>query len=61
MGVEGIFRRSSEMTMQLFRDHKSAVMSILTTFVHDPLIEWMRVPRVQNSCMYWFIIYATVK
>lgn len=26
--------------MQLLRDNKDALMSVLDTFVHDPLVEW---------------------
>ncbi|OSX59349.1 hypothetical protein POSPLADRAFT_1048687 [Postia placenta MAD-698-R-SB12] len=39
-GVEGVFRIACEVTMQLLRDNKDALMSVLDTFVHDPLVEW---------------------
>ena len=39
-GVEGMFRRSCEETMRVLRLNKDALMSVLETFVHDPLLEW---------------------
>ncbi|KAI9224852.1 hypothetical protein BC828DRAFT_278812 [Blastocladiella britannica] len=40
VGVEGPFRRSCEVVMQLLRDHRESLMIVLDTFLHDPLIEW---------------------
>ncbi|KAG5654241.1 hypothetical protein H0H81_005928 [Sphagnurus paluster] len=39
-GVEGVFRIACEATMQLLRDHKDSLMSVLDAFIHDPLVEW---------------------
>jgi serine/threonine-protein kinase ATR len=39
-GVEGVFRIACEMTMQLLRDNKDSLMSVLDAFIHDPLVEW---------------------
>ncbi|TDL29365.1 hypothetical protein BD410DRAFT_710460 [Rickenella mellea] len=39
-GVEGVFRIASEITMQLLRDNKDVLMSVLDAFIHDPLVEW---------------------
>ncbi|KAF9534591.1 hypothetical protein CPB83DRAFT_754578 [Crepidotus variabilis] len=39
-GVEGVFRMSCELTMQLLRDNRELLMSVLDAFVHDPLVEW---------------------
>ncbi|KAH9482313.1 Serine/threonine-protein kinase ATR [Psilocybe cubensis] len=39
-GVEGAFRISAEITLQLLRDNKDSLMSVLDTFIHDPLAEW---------------------
>lgn len=39
-GVEGVFRIACEITMQLLRDNKDSLMSVLDAFVHDPLVEW---------------------
>lgn len=40
-GVEGAFRRSCETTMRVLREHDEALLTVLQTFVHDPLLEWM--------------------
>ncbi|KAI0068558.1 hypothetical protein BV25DRAFT_1792048 [Artomyces pyxidatus] len=39
-GVEGVFRIACENTMQLLRDNKDMLMTVLDAFVHDPLVEW---------------------
>ncbi|KAI0700624.1 hypothetical protein BC835DRAFT_1404834 [Cytidiella melzeri] len=39
-GVEGVFRIACEITMQLLRDNKDCLMSVLDAFIHDPLVEW---------------------
>ncbi|KAJ7130974.1 hypothetical protein C8R46DRAFT_1327841 [Mycena filopes] len=39
-GVEGVFRIACEVTMQLLRDNKDLLMSVLDAFIHDPLVEW---------------------
>ncbi|EMD40504.1 hypothetical protein CERSUDRAFT_44292 [Gelatoporia subvermispora B] len=39
-GVEGVFRIACEVTLQLLRDNKDILMSVLDAFVHDPLVEW---------------------
>ncbi|KAH9844382.1 uncharacterized protein C8Q71DRAFT_696515 [Rhodofomes roseus] len=39
-GVEGVFRIACEVTMQLLRDNKDTLMSVLDAFIHDPLVEW---------------------
>ncbi|KAJ7688699.1 hypothetical protein B0H17DRAFT_938064 [Mycena rosella] len=39
-GVEGVFRISCEVTLQLLRDNKDSLMSVLDAFIHDPLVEW---------------------
>lgn len=39
-GVEGVFRIACEITMELLRDNKDSLMSVLDAFIHDPLVEW---------------------
>jgi serine/threonine-protein kinase ATR len=39
-GVEGAFRIACEVTLQLLRDNKDSLMSVLDAFIHDPLVEW---------------------
>lgn len=36
----GVFRIACEVTMQLLRDNKDTLMSVLDAFIHDPLVEW---------------------
>ncbi|KAI9189836.1 hypothetical protein H9P43_001269 [Blastocladiella emersonii ATCC 22665] len=48
VGVEGPFRRACEVVMRVVRDHREALMIVLDTFVHDPLIEWKQ-KRKANS------------
>lgn len=40
-GVEGVFRKACEVTMSILRDNKDSLMSVLETFVHDPLVDWI--------------------
>jgi len=40
-GVEGVFRRACEVTMRILRENKDSLMSVLESFVHDPLVEWL--------------------
>ncbi|KAJ2403494.1 serine/threonine-protein kinase M1, partial [Coemansia sp. RSA 2530] len=39
-GYEGAFRKTCEMTLSLLRIHRDALMSVLESFLHDPLVEW---------------------
>ena len=39
-GHEGIFRKASEMCMAVLRENQETLMSVLDSFVHDPLVEW---------------------
>ncbi|KAI6034535.1 hypothetical protein BKA83DRAFT_672562 [Pisolithus microcarpus] len=39
-GVEGVFRIACEITMQLLKNNKDSLMSVLDAFIHDPLVEW---------------------
>ncbi|KAF8314749.1 hypothetical protein DL93DRAFT_2155621 [Clavulina sp. PMI_390] len=38
--VEGVFRHSAEITMELLRTNKDSLANVLEAFVHDPLVEW---------------------
>ncbi|XP_015132446.2 serine/threonine-protein kinase ATR [Gallus gallus] len=42
MGTEGLFRRACEVTTRLMRDQREPLMSVLKTFLHDPLVEWSK-------------------
>ena len=39
-GYEGVFRKISEITLRVLRDHRDALANVLETFVHDPLVDW---------------------
>ncbi|KIR51714.1 serine/threonine-protein kinase ATR [Cryptococcus gattii Ru294] len=39
-GVEGVFRKAAEITMNILRSNSDSLMSVLEAFVHDPLVEW---------------------
>jgi serine/threonine-protein kinase ATR len=41
-GYEGVFRKAGEVTMQLLRANSDTLMSVLESFIHDPLVEWNR-------------------
>jgi serine/threonine-protein kinase ATR len=40
-GAEGAFRRSCEATLGVLRAHHDTILSVMDTFVHDPLVEWV--------------------
>ncbi|XP_077417783.1 serine/threonine-protein kinase ATR isoform X2 [Vanacampus margaritifer] len=42
MGIEGLFRQACEVTLRLMRDEREPLMSVLKTFLHDPLVEWSK-------------------
>ena len=39
-GYEGVFRKTCEIVLQVSRENKETLMSVLDTFVNDPLVEW---------------------
>ena len=41
-GVEGTFRLSCVDTMRVMRNEKDSLLSVLNSFVHDPLVEWAK-------------------
>ncbi|KAL4421833.1 hypothetical protein ABPG77_001622 [Micractinium sp. CCAP 211/92] len=41
-GVEGLYRRVCEITLGVLRAHRGSILSHIDTFVHDPLVEWVR-------------------
>ncbi|KAI8818829.1 uncharacterized protein EV422DRAFT_536978 [Fimicolochytrium jonesii] len=44
-GVEGVFRKSCEATMRVLRANRDSLMSVLETFLYDPLCEWNKPGR----------------
>lgn len=49
-GVEGVFRKACEVTMMILRNNKESLMSVLETFVHDPLVDWMPTGSKKKVC-----------
>lgn len=41
-GVDGIYRNCFSNTLNILRDHKDNIISIMDTFVHDPLVDWAK-------------------
>ncbi|CAN4112596.1 unnamed protein product [Withania somnifera] len=41
-GYEGIFLKVCEITLSVLREHRETLMSVLETFIHDPLVEWTK-------------------
>ncbi|XP_074649776.1 serine/threonine-protein kinase ATR-like [Tubulanus polymorphus] len=48
-GYEGIFRTACEVTMRLMRNEKDPLMSVLKTFIYDPLVEWSKPVKSRNE------------
>ncbi|GBG70226.1 hypothetical protein CBR_g6357 [Chara braunii] len=44
-GYEGVFVRVCEITLSVLRSYKETLMSVLETFIHDPLVEWTKVHK----------------
>ncbi|CEF65636.1 Serine/threonine-protein kinase ATR [Strongyloides ratti] len=44
-GVEGHFRTSCELSLATMRDNKEMLLTLLHSFIHDPLLEWSGVER----------------
>ncbi|GAA5943874.1 protein kinase MEC1 [Sporobolomyces koalae] len=40
-GIEGVYRRSAEIALRILRANKDSLRSVLETFLHDPLVEWI--------------------
>ncbi|GBG33462.1 Serine/threonine-protein kinase ATR [Hondaea fermentalgiana] len=48
-GAEGGFRTNAEVCLHVMRTHKPMLMSVLESFVVDPLVEWKRVKQTQGG------------
>lgn len=40
--IEGSYRRCCEVTLRVLRKEMDTLLSVLTPFVHDPLVEWSK-------------------
>ena len=41
-GVDGVFRRVCELTLEQLRHHREPLLHVLSTMRHDPLVEWKK-------------------
>lgn len=48
-GVEGVFRKSCEVTMRILRTNRESLMSVLESFIYDPLVEWTKKTKMVNG------------
>ena len=48
-GVEGVYRHSFENTLSILRKHRGNILSIMDTFVHDPLVDWAKSEEKRGS------------
>jgi serine/threonine-protein kinase ATR len=39
-GFEGVFHRTAQITLSVLRSHRETLLSVLETFLHDPLLDW---------------------
>ncbi|CAJ0950979.1 unnamed protein product, partial [Mesorhabditis belari] len=47
-GVEGAFRKSCEATLSVMRENKETLLTVIATFVHDPLLEFFKAAERAN-------------
>ena len=39
-GIDGHFRHTSELVMNVLRENKDSLMAVLEAFIYDPLLNW---------------------
>lgn len=49
IGIEGAFRHTLEISLQVLRDNKETLLNILEPFLRDPTVAWSRSGRAQRS------------
>lgn len=49
-GVDGTFRRCSELTLRMLRESAGLIMTVLEVFKHDPLYAWSAILRLPWKC-----------
>lgn len=54
--ITGVYRRAAEVAMKILRENKDSLMSVLESFVHDPLVEWTEKRRKVRSLFHTFIL-----
>ncbi|KRY22649.1 Serine/threonine-protein kinase SMG1 [Trichinella patagoniensis] len=60
-GVEGEFRISCENVLSLLREHKNTFVTLLETFVHDPLIDWRKTYGIGPNGLVVHSILSTIQ
>ena len=45
MGVEGVFRRCCEFTMEVMRKQQDSILTLLEVLLYDPLYVWTVTPQ----------------
>ena len=48
-GYEGVYRRACETTLRVMRNQSDPLMSVLKTFIYDPLVEWSKPVKGRSS------------
>lgn len=48
-GVDGTFKKSCEVTLQLIRNNETILMNILESFLHDPIMDWSHKRKARNT------------
>lgn len=48
-GVNGVFRKTCEVTLHVMRKERDPLLSVLQTFVYDPLVEWLTLKKRQKD------------
>ncbi len=51
LGVEGVFRKTCEIILHLIRNERELLVSVLKTFIYDPLVEWKSATREEVANM----------
>lgn len=49
LGTDGTFSESCKLVVEILRAKKQKLMSVLQTFVHDPLLEWKKGSRASTE------------
>ena len=45
-GVDGVMRRCSEVTLEVLRDHKDSLLTLVEVLIHDPILKWAMSPEL---------------
>lgn len=48
-GYEGVFRKTCEVCLSVMRSNAQMLMSVLDTFIHDPLVDWNKAAKANKS------------